>query len=181
MASGPINKLPSGLLSLFDLKTGGRYPGLLGDTLTPVLELLNWYADTNIESAGVVNAALAANQNAQNIAPGAFLTVPNTEFWYVRRCFAQAEFSAAAASTLMGLSLVIIPPGPAPQPITLPTLGTTGPFTSNAAVINRTLVTMPEQFIATPGSAISAAHGGFIFGAATCTISINANFVRLRA
>lgn len=92
-----LNKLPLGLLSFFDLKQGGRYPQQLGEHLAPVLEMFDWYVQTNIfttqlstslspfiasDSGGATYGWTSATPNALPVAGGQ-VAVPNNEIWYV--------------------------------------------------------------------------------------------------
>jgi len=69
-----INRQPAGLLSFFGIKNTGRNPRDLATTISPTLDLHDWYLSQNSESV-VVNSALAA------LGFSPFYNVPETETW----------------------------------------------------------------------------------------------------
>lgn len=85
--SGPLNIQPLGLLSFFDLKTGGRYPRELGEAIIPTLEQQFWLR--SIASEIVYAEVTGVNAvNAYQFTPLGSATpieVPNNELWYVDR------------------------------------------------------------------------------------------------
>lgn len=184
---GPLNVHPRGLLSFFDLKSPS-YPKVLGEAVSPVIDLLRWYVDSGTIPleiiGGNVGAALNATAGAAaNNAGLATLSPANTEVWYVRRAYLELTFTAAAASTVMGGRPIVLQTGPAvPQKVSLRCSSENNfPFSNNAAAICRAKVTVDEDFLLLGGQTLSYEHDGFIFGAATMQPELTAQFLRLRA
>lgn len=81
MLEGRINQLPSGLLSYFGIKTGGRYPGSLGSELVPVLELFHLYSAQKRRYLTGSLAGIAVNGFSTSSPVG--FKVPDAAVWIV--------------------------------------------------------------------------------------------------
>jgi len=78
--SRPIQSIPPGLLSLFQLKNEGKNPSEFVETVQPTIDLLRWYLEPQAEN-------LSSGTQQVNTA-GVFTTftplaVPVGEFWIV--------------------------------------------------------------------------------------------------
>lgn len=78
MALSPISKLPLGILGMFGIKSLGRYPNALEESLALRLEAIGLYAAAHGEDlfTSLINIT-ALNNNVSTI------VVPQTEIWYV--------------------------------------------------------------------------------------------------
>lgn len=98
--SGPIQKIASGLLGFFQLKSpSGLNPTWLRNDLTPTVDLLKWYfqASSQADLAGEHEITLATgNQGFQDFGVAGPILVPQNEFWYVHN-FAIITSPLAAA------------------------------------------------------------------------------------
>lgn len=94
MESKPIQLIPTGLLGFFQLKNGGQNPNVMPDTLQCVLEMRDWYLQTQAFVLPGTDVAIAAVGLAN------YLTVPNGKIWFVHA--AQAQIQLAAAATYQG-------------------------------------------------------------------------------
>lgn len=75
LGAPPLQILPTGLLGLFGIKNGGKYPQQLLESLQPVIDIFHLYGQTNEEH-------LLENLNA--VAEGTqstTLVVPENQFW----------------------------------------------------------------------------------------------------
>jgi hypothetical protein len=87
----PLNLQPSGLLGLFGIKNGGRYPQHLLAELAPQVELLRWYVTANARRYyGQVTPAVTSAWALQTIGSlepepilgsSTVLAVPTGEVW----------------------------------------------------------------------------------------------------
>lgn len=93
----PLNRQPEGLLDFLGIKNAGRYPQTLGEQLTPVWDLQNWYLQFNSDlvfsrlitfpaATGAVNeAAYGIGPTTPIALPTPVLpndvTVPQNEYW----------------------------------------------------------------------------------------------------
>lgn len=182
LQGAPINRLLQGFLDFFQIKSFGQNPRSITPTVQPTFEMTDWYTDTQGQYISFAYTALAANANAAVLATGAAFQVPQDEVWQVNGMWAQALFSAAAVSTLAGLYPVMIHPSSNTSPIHLP-ITTPFPNVQNATTLVQTqyVATCTRKFLAPPGSQLTVAHGGFAFGASTCTIQLSALINRCRA
>jgi hypothetical protein len=75
----PLTTRPEGLLSMLGIQTNGRYPQHLEmETLSPGIDLLNWYMESRAEITGPQDA------NMSTAVVGGFLpllTVPTNQVW----------------------------------------------------------------------------------------------------
>lgn len=74
MPSGPISKLPLGILGFLGIKSQGQYPNSLGDIITPTWDQLELFG-----AAHPVDQVTTGNPVVGSF--NAFLTVPQTEIW----------------------------------------------------------------------------------------------------
>lgn len=97
-----IQRLPFGLLSLFDSKTQGRNPPDFDDNLRLTSDVSEFYLPT-LQTLRVTQAAIATT--------GTFgpITVPFNEIWIVRHIGGRAVFSAGGGN--VRLQPQIVPPG----------------------------------------------------------------------
>lgn len=107
----PINKIPFGLLSFFGIKSGGRYPSELRDSLQPVIDMLRHYVETNSEEYALLTTQLTpGNYDLQqmdwtstlptNISNGTSVNVAQNEAWYVTQYNVRCQFNGVAGSTM---------------------------------------------------------------------------------
>lgn len=87
MSSGPVNRLPLGLLSYLDLKGNGRYPDTFGNVIAPCLELMTFFAPT-LCSEQISNRTTTHNVDVSGSQPfgvtgGGPIIVPPNEIWLV--------------------------------------------------------------------------------------------------
>lgn len=164
--SRPIQSIPPGLLSLFQLKNNGRNPSGLVEAVQPSLDLLRWYLEPAAEnlSSGVqqVNAA------------GSFITftplsVPVGEFWIVTGLSMSIACGAAETVTLKAAYT----PGVG--------AGTEGLTQYESLIANQTgLFTMPKDFapLYCPGGATFGVHASAVAGSPDAVMLLR--FVRLK-
>jgi hypothetical protein len=142
LGSPPINTLPSGLLHLLGIKSGGQYPRDLASTLAPVLDLTDWYGVAHDETVTSNNVLTATGSNT--LTNG---SVPNNELWFVRQVTFRVVVGAAEAIAIEP-AWMQDPNGTLPQIIgserVLPASTTASCFMSIV------------PFFATPGSSVRA-------------------------
>lgn len=87
--SGPVQRIPSGLLGFFQLKSpSGLNPTWMRNDLQPNIEMFDWYLNTAAQAdlAGEHEVTLATgNQGFQDFAAAGPILVPQNQFWYVHR------------------------------------------------------------------------------------------------
>lgn len=96
----PINRVPPGLLSLLDTKSGGVNPLVLSDELNGSLELLPFYS---IASGIQINGDSAASNAVGQLAPlaaGDNFRVPAGEIWVV-------QFVAIRSGAVLGAGTTV--------------------------------------------------------------------------
>ena len=105
----PVNLIPSGLLDFLGIKSGGRNPEFLNPGLLGVINLLDWYAQTNAEEFELTRPAIGPaaptglNWTATtpvDITVGGALVVPQVETWVLLQYEAEWTFNAAAGEIL---------------------------------------------------------------------------------
>lgn len=99
---GPIAKIPIGLLEVFDLRTLGNYPRVVGDSISPTFDItLLQYENSEVWTGQFTDAGASTIQSSRVLAPSAGLDaqVPATERWLVTRWSAYLSFNAVAAAT----------------------------------------------------------------------------------
>lgn len=95
---GPIQTIPAGLLGLLELKTLGRLPDALSATVTPTVDMLEfWLRQRSFTNGSTVHGI------TQTTAPGSPLlfsptpiVVPENQWWYFHEYSVIAVFTAAA-------------------------------------------------------------------------------------
>lgn len=107
----PIGRLPTGLLTLLSLQSGGRYPQYLLEALQPVIDVTNFYVENAATWVVGTNGGTMAGSGLSVIA----FTVPATERWLITDV--QVEVSLAAgitrwAAVLARSALSLTSPGP---------------------------------------------------------------------
>lgn len=114
----PLNRIPSGLLDFFGIKSGEWGPRELGQILQPQIDLFRWYLDNNsLDVLAVVGASpLGASSFAQltitsttpvdicSLVTAGQLEVPNNECWLFLEADARWTMSDAAGSCRVGFS-----------------------------------------------------------------------------
>lgn len=95
----PLNIHPQGLLDFFGVKTGGRYPQRLADTLQPTIDLRDWYLESNALEYALIGPTWTTPQSGpvlvgwSSTSPvGQLTVVPNGEWWYVMQYSIQYQF-----------------------------------------------------------------------------------------
>lgn len=178
-----INRIPRGLLDFFGLKTGGRNPQQLAETIAPVLDLWNLYEQDSIdvfqESVGVpAGGALGPfDFGGVGIAPG---IVPADEMWHFRE-YSILLVCAAGITDVQVVPEVQVPItfGVAAGARTTITVGDPARYTGAAAGVMR-LRCFARDFWLPPGGVI----GGYTAALAPAATAINAiasgSFVRYK-
>jgi len=116
LIKGLMQRIPRGLLSFLDVKTGGTYPTALGGLLQPTIDLNPWYASEALQltaSATAVGTQVAGTRlpivstTVEDLVAGAGqLVVPNTEIWLITEATCGA--SAATAGDVLDICMVIM-------------------------------------------------------------------------
>lgn len=182
----PLNVQPTGLLSFFGIKTGGRYPEQLATFLTPTIELLPWYAAfqwLEVETGSAMTIIANTNTSAlqitatspTNLSAGGQLRVPQTELWYIPRWKVGWTIDNAAGFTDATLELV-----GGTGPIDNPPNALSG-FTGGAAMTRAGHRSGIEPVFALPGTVIQIRQFGTQPGAGgTVAFNFALKLVRLR-
>lgn len=101
-----INRFPQGLLGLLDLKTQGVNPSLLGEIVTPVLELSNFYAlnsrASNSQSSTLTGLGVTAGAYAN-------LVVPQGELWVLYNLTAHLAAAPLGAAATFSCGVGYVP------------------------------------------------------------------------
>lgn len=92
--SRPIQLIPRGLLGFFQVKNNGVNPTDLPDELQPILEMRDWYFQSQPEALPVGSIALATGANGFSPFTANPLVVPSDEFWFVLDYSVQASLGA---------------------------------------------------------------------------------------
>lgn len=133
--SGPLQTLPQGMLGFFQLKNAGKNPTDMPEVLQPVLELRDWYFQTNNQIMAGTDTAIAAAGTF------AYLTVPAGRMWAVH--------DVAITGTVAVASTVFLQPtyfsgGPG-SPLAFHFPLTSEPFRWDEALQGATLVLRSER------------------------------------
>lgn len=169
--SGPIQKIPGGLLDFLQLKNAGRNPADLPEVLQPVLEMQQWYWQTYAEITGGTDAAIVAVGLVDKV------TVPDNEFWAVH----EVQVDAALA---VGSVVEIIPyfrQGPAGSINNYP-FNLADPYLWDAATMGTVYLRRmlhPLPLLLVPGSILGIRT--YRLSAATTTGNLFARFTRMKA
>jgi hypothetical protein len=162
-----IQRFPSGLLSLLDIKGTGRAPADLSDTVVATLNLEPYYLAPQLTIA----APVAVSAGAAIVAVAA--TVPAGEVWRVVGVSAFAN-NLSAAVVRVGFHVTLAPAG-APGDCII----CTQPIVSSVAATDRFGVgVMTEPLVVMPGSSITAVSDA-VNGGATYDLGVRVLFHRL--
>lgn len=95
MATQPVNRLPLGLLSLFDIKQMGAYPKDLAGTYDLNIDILPLMVSAGASYIGRTAAGAQITADTPGIYNlGPELAVPENEVWLVERCAVTAVLAA---------------------------------------------------------------------------------------
>lgn len=103
---GLMQRIPRGLLSFLDVKTGGTYPTVLGGLLQPTIDLTEWYgaeAQHYTAVGAAVGTTVAGNKlpftatSVTDLTNGANLVVPDREIWRLNEATVDLGNGANAA------------------------------------------------------------------------------------
>jgi len=185
----PVNKLATGLLEFFGVKSGEWGPRELGQVLQPTLELGRWYFDAYGQGLSMVVGGPFGNLSAQligitltnpeNLSDGTQLNVPQTEAWIVLEADVQWTFTpqaGASASMVMGSgSGVAGSAGFSVWP-----MQQSGFVASDVAVARGGSASLLRPYWVNGGDRIQVRLEGIIAAAASVTVSSHMRFIRLR-
>ena len=193
LEDAPLNKLPSGLLDFFGIKSFGQYPQLLDTKLQPAIDLWNHYVAANAEDYVLATAGLTGGVNNGYIpvtgitgsgdaagAPylvGGIWTVPNNELWYVQLAstYAQIGPDAAGANNTFKTGIGAATNGFSLQLATL----FTGWDTGHTSPARSHVSSLASPIFLPPGSTFFPTnHGNFT--TIIVTVSLRARIVRMR-
>lgn len=184
----PINALPIGLLDLFGIKSGGKYPQHFVEALAPTFELQQWYLEAQVDtytfslqnlfaaSASANLIAITATTPALPIVGGQ-LVVPNNELWIVlpgTRIL--AGFSANAGQSIDVDLLHRV--NATDQFVWWPTRFR-GFNTSDAAIIRNGIAVLDQTVFVPPGAQINGYHYGVLVPAGDVDIGGTLRLMRL--
>lgn len=155
MNTTPASNLPQGLLALLGIKSHGEYPKLLGDVMTPTLEVAQWIAHTNGNVVHRAESLVGVTQNSGNYALTTPLLMSSTEWWLVTELWTGIVITGATATsggfTLGHTDETALGFTPLPGQSGLPYAGATGIVgIANARYI--TLASHQEPFLIAPRS-----------------------------
>lgn len=153
--SGPLQKSPTGLLELFELKTLGRAPTQFLDTVGVNIDALNFYGADRIFTADTAGAAGAIGQT---------LTVP-TSFPRVFIGFSAGITLGAAPGAWLTLRLGIRVPGNASALFMLAQTTLSGAPPLVAGEFYEAVGMLPSPTLLPAGSSIVARSSGSAAGA----------------
>lgn len=91
-----LNRVPAGLLSLFQVKSLGENPAAFADAVAGTIDLQNYYFTSlglrraTAEDTGITSASWATRQ--------AQIEVPSNEIWMVRGVTSETQITTSAAS-----------------------------------------------------------------------------------
>lgn len=102
MPSGPLNVQPKGLLGFLQLKNSGVNPAALADGLAAVVDLTDWFLQTNSLDFTCARSGLTTGSDGQvawgastvNGVSGTAILVPQDEWWYLHHYTAFANLVA---------------------------------------------------------------------------------------
>lgn len=161
-----INRVPQGLLSLLDMKSGGKNAQELSQTLISVLDATDFYLASKREflSAQIAPALGWNSSSTLSPAPG--------EIWLVRTLCAFSNADIAAAATLQ-ISVGLVPVGGAA------TIGGMGLGISSGVFSTgqRAMSVFPQSFFLQPGDQLGF-YGQIVTGAPG-NVRVNAQIARL--
>lgn len=100
MPSRPISSLANGFLTLLGVKNMGKNPEVLLDEVRPVLEMRDWYLNSNIQEA-VASAAGVATELAGFQGS---MVVPAGELWWVDALTVRIDSAPASTPRILQLA-----------------------------------------------------------------------------
>lgn len=116
--SGPIGRVPRGLLDFFRLTTQGRNPASLSDTIALTFDAMRWYVDGESGDYTITDAVLPTTTALGDIVPFTTTsygdplpdngTVPAAEVWLLRAWTTTGLVPTGA--TQLAWSPIITPP-----------------------------------------------------------------------
>lgn len=166
----PLNRIPNGLLNYFGVPSGTVGPRELGELLSPVLELRDWYMNFSAIEVSLASAAVVVNTAAATLPltssthpeliTGGNLVVPNGEYWLIHESNFGWSFQAAAGQAArLWFSFNQFSP---PQPVV-------GEVVSNATVAATGNAGLERPIWMRPGQTISLSHSGILVAAGAVT------------
>jgi len=187
---GLMQRIPRGLLSFLDVKTGGTYPTLLGGILQPHIDLNPWYASEALQLTGVGDAAATqvaggrlaiTTTSVEDLVAGAgALIVPNTEIWLITQATATA--SIEAAGDVVDVSMCINANPTAVRFYVPPQVLVGNPDRAAQNWSARVLSVPPPGLLVAPGESIGfVIHQWTIAAAGTATPILRFKLMRFRA
>jgi len=91
-----LNRIPSGLLSLFQIKSLGQNPDRLEDSVRGVVDLTQFYLhNTTLRIAATTQAGVASTDIGNRIAE---ITVPSDEIWLLIGLMSESKVTTWAAN-----------------------------------------------------------------------------------
>lgn len=165
--TGKIQTQAAGLLSLLGIKGTGDNPQELGAAVVPTVDMLAYYLPRNLETQSNATgpAPLAAGA-------GVSITVPASEYWFVRDL--SGSLLASAAAQQLGISLIYQPVAGSPGI----GLGVTPNLASVAANDVARCFSRQERIFG-PGTVFTCS--ALNTNAANVTIAVSLAFIRLTA
>lgn len=155
-----INRSPAGLLSFFGIKNTGRNPAALQESLSPTIDLAQWYLGTNSES-------FAINQNVAAVGFTQFVSVPETETWAILGCTVNSQAVLGAGVTLrIGGAWARNPNSLVVYPLTL--FGDTA--TTGAVAVSWSAP--GDLMFAPPGASVGVYCSVLVAGPVNCTLNL---------
>lgn len=179
--SGPLNRVPLGLLSLLELKVpAGRYPVQLGDQILPQLSMEKFYRP-QAHRAGLATTAAGAIVGPNRFIPftvGTPTVVPQGEIWFLAEFQVEVLLQSDQALTFAPVIAIFV--GTQAQPYRVGDWHTFGVGTATGTLSQLGQATarygMPR--IIGPGSQLGLSVSGFTPGA-VLNATANASFHRL--
>lgn len=173
----PLNRLPLGLLSLFDIKSGGRYPQHLGEVINPTMEMMTFIAAsgcnemfrtgvTNVVSVGIINMGV---------------TVPADELWLVEYFTIESDANLDADQVVSGMACVCAVSVGGSSTVAFP-VGPVVRLSGADATLTRFRCGNDRTLIVSPGGSLRIHLNELSVGAAaSINLRMSVKILRLRA
>jgi hypothetical protein len=172
---GPLQVLPQGLLGFLNIKNNGLNPEWLRNSVQPVLDLQQWWFNTQASDLGSGATVLVAdNGTGFNSFTTPQVAVPNGEFWFVTDCTIRT--GALAATDACSFSVGYILP---PSPFTTFQLGVRTSASGAAGVASQGIASA-RMFWLPPGAVLAVANETNESAGAGITYTLNIRGSRLR-
>lgn len=178
MKGGPIQVIPPGLLGFLQLKTSGKNPEFLDDTISPTLDVTDWYFQASLldftQAVATAARALANGVTGIQLFSPNSIDVPQQENWWVEEYTIFAAVPAAT-DTCQFSCMYRTPNVGSTNPYVL---GDPSPLLTGVAAAARINVARARQFFAPAGCSL----GMFVLAnetAATITYNGFVRFARL--